>query len=179
MDTTMNEIERNKLWNEYAKKHSVEVREQLIIEYAPLVKLVAGRLNMYLGNNVEYDDLVGYGVFGLIDAIDEFYNLTIKYTTETVDQTEVTKATQINVAGEGQDPIYVNEGTNISLTGTNGGDSSKATFYVVVWLEEIGDEQQDVDASKENAAKSYQGTITFDAVDALGNKSGVTATFLS
>lgn len=72
MDTTMNEIERNKLWNEYAKKHSVEVREQLIIEYAPLVKLVAGRLNMYLGNNVEYDDLVGYGVFGLIDAIDKF-----------------------------------------------------------------------------------------------------------
>lgn len=27
---------------------------------------------MYLGYNVEYDDLVGYGVFGLIDAIDNF-----------------------------------------------------------------------------------------------------------
>jgi RNA polymerase sigma factor for flagellar operon FliA len=27
---------------------------------------------MYLGSNVEYDDLVGYGVFGLIDAIDKF-----------------------------------------------------------------------------------------------------------
>ena len=27
---------------------------------------------MYLGYNVEYDDLVGYGVFGLIDAIDKF-----------------------------------------------------------------------------------------------------------
>ncbi|WP_242835842.1 hypothetical protein [Butyrivibrio sp. FCS014] len=27
---------------------------------------------MYLGFNVEYDDLVGYGIFGLIDAIDKF-----------------------------------------------------------------------------------------------------------
>ena len=42
------------------------------MEYAPLVKLVAGRLSMYLGYNVEYDDLVGYGIFGLIDAIDKF-----------------------------------------------------------------------------------------------------------
>ena len=38
----------------------------------PLVKVVAGRLSMYLGYNVEYDDLVSYGVFGLIDAIDKF-----------------------------------------------------------------------------------------------------------
>ncbi|OLA91178.1 MAG: RNA polymerase subunit sigma, partial [Roseburia sp. 40_7] len=28
--------------------------------------------SMYLGYNVEYDDLVGYGIFGLIDAIDKF-----------------------------------------------------------------------------------------------------------
>ena len=27
---------------------------------------------MYLGHNVEYDDLVSYGIFGLIDAIDKF-----------------------------------------------------------------------------------------------------------
>lgn len=61
-----------KLWQEYAKKPTPELRETLILEYAPLVKLVAGRLAMYLGYNVEYDDLVGYGVFGLIDAIDKF-----------------------------------------------------------------------------------------------------------
>ena len=44
----------------------------MIIEYSQLVKLVAGRLSMYLGHNVEYDDLVSYGIFGLIDAIDKF-----------------------------------------------------------------------------------------------------------
>ncbi len=68
----MDEAARNKLWSEYNKTRTSEIREKLILEYAPLVKLVAGRLSMYLGFNVEYDDLVGYGIFGLIDAIDKF-----------------------------------------------------------------------------------------------------------
>ena len=68
----MDETARNKLWKEYEKEKSAPIREKLILEYAPLVKLVAGRLSMYFGFNVEYDDLVGYGIFGLIDAIDKF-----------------------------------------------------------------------------------------------------------
>ncbi len=68
----MDEQGKKKLWDEYAAKRSPELREQLILEYAPLVKVVAGRLSMYLGYNVEYDDLVSYGIFGLIDAIDKF-----------------------------------------------------------------------------------------------------------
>lgn len=64
--------ERQRLWESYQKNATQELREQIIVEYAPLVKIVAGRLNVYLGNNVEYDDLVGYGIFGLIDAIDKF-----------------------------------------------------------------------------------------------------------
>lgn len=68
----MDEAGRKRLWDEYAKNRSVEVREKIILEYAPLVKLVAGRLSMYLGYNVEYEDLVSYGIFGLIDAIDKF-----------------------------------------------------------------------------------------------------------
>lgn len=68
----MNTEERNKLWEDYVVTRSTELREKIIIEYSNLVKIVAGRLSMYLGYNVEYDDLVGYGVFGLIDAIDKF-----------------------------------------------------------------------------------------------------------
>ena len=68
----MNEEARNKLWQDYEVSKSPAVRERIIIEYAGLVKIVAGKLSMYLGNNVEYDDLVGYGTFGLIDAIDKF-----------------------------------------------------------------------------------------------------------
>ncbi|MBQ2801672.1 MAG: FliA/WhiG family RNA polymerase sigma factor [Lachnospiraceae bacterium] len=70
----MDEAGRKGLWDLYAKTKSSEIREKIIVEYAPLVKLVAGRLSMYLGYTVEYDDLVGYGVFGLIDAIDKFDN---------------------------------------------------------------------------------------------------------
>lgn len=66
------EVSKDKLWEDYQKNKTPEIREQLILEYAPLVKLVAGRLSMYLGYNVEYDDLVSYGIFGLIDAIDKF-----------------------------------------------------------------------------------------------------------
>ena len=68
----MKAVDKEKLWEEYRKKPTQELREQLIIEYSQLVKLVAGRLSMYLGHNVEYDDLVSYGIFGLIDAIDKF-----------------------------------------------------------------------------------------------------------
>ncbi len=68
----MDEAGKKKLWEEYAKAKSPEVREKIILEYAPLVKVVAGRLSMYLGYNVEYEDLVSYGIFGLIDAIDKF-----------------------------------------------------------------------------------------------------------
>lgn len=78
----MKEKEKDKLWQQYSTKRTAAVREQLIIEYAPLVKLVAGRLSMYLGYTVEFDDLVGYGVFGLIDAIDKFdYDKGIKFET--------------------------------------------------------------------------------------------------
>ncbi len=78
----MDEAGRNKLWETYAKTKSPEIREKLILEYASLVKLVAGRLSMYLGYNVEYDDLVSYGIFGLIDAIDKFDSMkAVKFET--------------------------------------------------------------------------------------------------
>ena len=71
------------MWIEYSKSNQSSVlREKIILEYAPLVKLVAGRLSMYLGYNVEYEDLVSYGIFGLIDAIDKFdYTKAVKFET--------------------------------------------------------------------------------------------------
>lgn len=78
----MNTDNKIKLWEEYSKKRTPQLQEKIIIEYAGLVKLVAGRLSMYLGNNVEYDDLVGYGTFGLIDAIDKYdYTKGVKFET--------------------------------------------------------------------------------------------------
>lgn len=63
---------QQELWKKYSETKDQSTKGQLIVEYADLVKYVAGRLSIYFGSNVEYDDLVGYGVFGLIDAIDKF-----------------------------------------------------------------------------------------------------------
>lgn len=78
----MDEVSRNRLWGEYVKNKNADTRDKIILEYASLVKIVAGRLSIYLGYNVEYDDLVGYGIFGLIDAIDKFdYGKGVKFET--------------------------------------------------------------------------------------------------
>lgn len=70
------------LWKQYHETKDSTIREALILEYAHLIKFIAGRLNIYFGSNVEYDDLVGFGVFGLIDAIDKFdMNKGVKFET--------------------------------------------------------------------------------------------------
>lgn len=72
----------NKLWLEYEKNKSPALKEELILKYAPLVKIVAGRVKMQVGNHVEEDDLISYGLFGLIDAIDKFdYEKGFKFET--------------------------------------------------------------------------------------------------
>ncbi|MCQ2522246.1 MAG: FliA/WhiG family RNA polymerase sigma factor [Lachnospiraceae bacterium] len=68
----MDDNARKRLWSDYSRLKSKDLRDKLIVEYLPLVKLVAGRLNMYMGSNVEFDDLCSYGALGLIDAVDKF-----------------------------------------------------------------------------------------------------------
>jgi RNA polymerase sigma factor for flagellar operon FliA len=60
------------LWREYKSDGTPDARERLIIHYSPLVKFVAGRVAAGLPQNIEQADLVSYGIFGLIDAIDKF-----------------------------------------------------------------------------------------------------------
>ncbi|HYX43958.1 MAG TPA: RNA polymerase sigma factor WhiG [Acidimicrobiales bacterium] len=60
------------LWQEYKSTQSVDARNRLVLHYSPLVKYVAGRVSSGLPHNVEQADLVSYGMFGLIDAIDKF-----------------------------------------------------------------------------------------------------------
>ena len=64
------EIER--LWSEYKASGRRDLRDRLILRYSPLVKYVAGRVAVGLPQNVEQSDLVSYGIFGLIDAIEKF-----------------------------------------------------------------------------------------------------------
>ncbi|MDP2870961.1 MAG: FliA/WhiG family RNA polymerase sigma factor [Bacillota bacterium] len=60
------------VWQAYKSRHDLRARDSLIVRYAPLVKYVAGRLAMGLPSHIEVDDLVSYGVFGLIEAIERY-----------------------------------------------------------------------------------------------------------
>ncbi|GAB3594041.1 RNA polymerase sigma factor WhiG [Angustibacter peucedani] len=60
------------LWHTYKSEGDPAVREKLILHYSPLVKYVAGRVGVGLPPNIEQADLVSYGIFGLIDAIEKF-----------------------------------------------------------------------------------------------------------
>jgi RNA polymerase sigma factor for flagellar operon FliA len=60
------------LWAAWERDRAPAARDALIIHYAPLVKYVAGRVGVGLPRSVEQSDLVSYGMFGLIDAIDKF-----------------------------------------------------------------------------------------------------------
>ncbi|HEX2701690.1 MAG TPA: RNA polymerase sigma factor WhiG [Acidimicrobiales bacterium] len=62
----------DELWKEYKSTASQRARDRLIVHYSPLVKYVAGRVSVGLPQNIEHADLVSYGIFGLIDAIDKF-----------------------------------------------------------------------------------------------------------
>lgn len=64
------DIER--LWADYKASGDPSLRDGLIVHYSPLVKYVAGRVASGLPQNVDQADLVSYGIFGLIDAIDKF-----------------------------------------------------------------------------------------------------------
>ena len=62
----------DELWKIYKKTKELKYKQELITQYSTLVKIIAGRMYNFYAGNIEYDDLVGFGVFGLIDAIDKF-----------------------------------------------------------------------------------------------------------
>src|SRR5439155_23805631 len=60
------------LWDDFKEGGSADARERLILHYAPLVKYVASRVATGLPASVDQADLVSYGMFGLIDALEKF-----------------------------------------------------------------------------------------------------------
>jgi RNA polymerase sigma factor for flagellar operon FliA len=65
-------VDGDDVWIEYKRTGDPRLRERLIVRYAPIVKFVAGRVSAGLPRSVEQADLISYGMFGLIDAIDKF-----------------------------------------------------------------------------------------------------------
>ena len=64
--------EEIKMWKKYKRTKSQALREEIVKKYLYLVKYVAGRVAIGLPSNVEFNDLVSYGILGLFDAITKY-----------------------------------------------------------------------------------------------------------
>ncbi len=71
-DNLLEEKSEDELWRIFKKTRDPGIRDVFVNQYAPLVKYVAGKIAVNMPHNVEFDDLVGFGVFGLFDAIKKF-----------------------------------------------------------------------------------------------------------
>jgi RNA polymerase sigma factor for flagellar operon FliA len=57
---------------DYRSTVDPKVKDEIIIEYAPLIKYIAQKIAARLPSNIELDDLISCGVIGLMDAIEKF-----------------------------------------------------------------------------------------------------------
>jgi len=70
------------LWKRFKENGDLGIRERLILKYAHYVKYVAGRIKMSLPEHIEFEDLVSWGTFGLINAVDKYdSSMNIKFVT--------------------------------------------------------------------------------------------------
>lgn len=60
------------LWKRYKQDGDVQAREALILRYSPLVRYVVGRLAIGIPPSLQEEDLISYGVIGLIEALGRF-----------------------------------------------------------------------------------------------------------
>ena len=68
----MRQTDTKEVWSRYKSTGDEKAREQLVLNYSPLVKFVAGRMSSGLPAHIEESDLISYGLLGLIGAIERF-----------------------------------------------------------------------------------------------------------
>lgn len=74
--------DEKELWIRFKEQSDGAARDALVIDYLRVVRYVAGRIAIHVPSHVEMDDLVGWGVLGLMDAIEKFdHRQDIKFTT--------------------------------------------------------------------------------------------------
>ncbi len=68
----MNTIDEKILWQKYREEHDESARETLIYKYISVVRYIAGRIAIHLPPSIDIDDLVGWGIIGLLDAMERY-----------------------------------------------------------------------------------------------------------
>ena len=78
----MKDTQEKELWRRFKEDGDDAAREELILHHMRVVKYIAGRMAIHVPASVEMDDLVGWGIMGLLDAIEKFdHRQEIKFTT--------------------------------------------------------------------------------------------------
>jgi RNA polymerase sigma factor for flagellar operon FliA len=79
---TLNPEQERALWIRFKERNDGVARDELIMQHMRVVKFIAGRMALHVPNSVEMDDLVGWGVMGLMDAVEKFdHQQDIKFST--------------------------------------------------------------------------------------------------
>jgi RNA polymerase sigma factor FliA len=75
------ELERE-LWSRFKEEDDQQAREQLILHHMRIVRYIAGRMAIHVPSSIEMHDLIGWGVMGLLDAVEKYdHQQEIKFTT--------------------------------------------------------------------------------------------------
>lgn len=78
----MTQSDESQLWIEFKEEGDQEARDRLIIQHMRVVKYIAGRMAIHVPSTVDMDDLVGWGVLGLMDAVEKFnHRQNVKFST--------------------------------------------------------------------------------------------------
>ena len=128
--------------------------------------------SVYVKNNSKTSTV---NVRGTLNLATESTNMKWQLLTSKEATTRAEFATVVNKGVTGNITVGGNTGgtsTDQNAASQTLGAEGDATYYVLVWLEETGAAQEGVDANK-----AFTGTVTFNAVDAAGNESGLTASF--
>lgn len=112
-------------------------------------------------------------VRGTLNLASEATNMKWQLLTNATSTERAAFATVVGTGTPGDITVGGNTGGTGAAAASQTLDASgDATYYVLIWLEETGSAQETADANK-----TFKGTVNFEAVDAQGTKSGLTASF--
>ena len=78
----MTDAEEKDLWVRFKEQGDMDARDALVIHHMRIVKYIAGRMAIRVPTCVDIEDLSGWGVLGLMDAVEKFdHHQDVKFTT--------------------------------------------------------------------------------------------------
>jgi RNA polymerase sigma factor for flagellar operon FliA len=66
------ELDNEKLWETYMASPEPHLKDEIVKRFLPLVRYVAARMSVKFPTGLDFDDILSFGVLGLLDAIDRF-----------------------------------------------------------------------------------------------------------